>query len=838
MTSSSNNQGPKSERREIATSLEIPLVCEGDTLRIDLTNLPIFFGLSILARDVGEKVITRYFLDRVDVEAEKKVKHSETPELAEMQVENVKVCGDYDVLERILEDREAFHEDLKTVFGSLQMQRWRHHIYPEDPENVSHCLVFLRTRTLESGPYRFRILLERLRSSKKANKYFLRVLFEGLDRRHLDLKSLPHVVVENPEGRTFIAGATRLSQMLYEQVRWASRRGKRTHSEVHRSDSYIFSRLHEAGLDGIRTLEIDWTDGYIELLRSMNSEQLMGVFKKILLLLEDHTVRSLMQAGKTLRADFGNLFVQIDLSQLGRVLNLSFGHTRKVSGIEQYLYDRMPALAGVVDEHRATSSLKGVKVFLIHHVTAEILGFIAALREIGARDVFTLFVHYGEEVPSDFLEALLDMDQEHYRFYSLNNVEEPLSVEGYFLLSPRFSLLHGMKALNEKFLLDRPGYFEAMVRTATRLFLEILWGAIREGTQCIVVEDGGYLAPVLAEWVHDRVRLADLLRENGLPVPGDMEQAVNQPMGEVLDRWLLGTVEHTKNGLERLAETREKKGALARPAFSIAVSRFKVTEEASEVAATILSAVESVLHAQGKVLSRRKALVMGAEGCIGRHLVEQLQTRCISQDRFSCLGVDIRTPQWPGEDPLYAWAGRIRDIPGDLLRKVDLILGVTGKSAMLWEDMETLLLQDGPPVFYLVSGSTKTIEFQNISRGLEGLLKMRNPSIQGFSCRIEGEEISDPQTRRLLGHRYRFVFDRHPANGGEGCVREIWFLGSLMPINFLYYGVPAEVIDMVLAQLLQCSLGLARRVSAGEDLEKKPYAVDHEIDLDGRTISG
>ena len=59
-----------------------------------------------------------------------------------------------------------------------------------------------------------------------------------------------------------------------------------------------------------------------------------------------------------------------------------------------------------------------------------------------------------------------------------------------------------------------------------------------------------------------------------------------------------------------------------------------------------------------------------------------------------------------------------------------------------------------------------------------------------------------------------------------------------MPINFLYYGVPAEVIDMVLAQLLQCSLGLARRVSAGEDLEKKPYAVDHEIDLDGRTISG
>jgi hypothetical protein len=838
MTPSSTKKRPKPDRREISTSLEIPLVREGDTLRIDLTNLPIFFGLSILARGVGEKVITCYYLDRVDVAAEKKVKHSETPELAEMQVENVKVRGDYAVLDRILEDREAFHEDLKTVFGSLQMQRWRSHVYPDDPEAESCCLVFPRTRMLDSGPYRFRILLEMLRSSKKADKFFLRLLFEGMDRRHLDLKSLPHVVVENPEGRTFIAGATRLSQMLYEQVRWAARRGKRTHSEIHQTDSFIFSRLHEAGLNSIVALEIAWTEGYVERLRSMNSEQLMGVFKKILLLLEDHTVRGLLQAGSTLRVDCGDLFVQIDLSQLGRVLNLSFGHRRKVFGIQQYLYDRMPVLSGVTDEHRTASSLKGVNVFLIHHVTAEILGFIAALRELGARDVFTLFVHYGEEVPSDFLEALLALDQEHYRFYSLNNVVEPLSVEGYFLLSPRFSLLHRMKALNEKFLRERPGYFEAMVRTATRLFLEVLLRTVREGTKCIMVEDGGYLAPVLAEWVHDRVRFADLLRENELAVPEEMEQMVDLPMGEVLDRWLLGTVEHTKNGLERLAETCEKKGALARPAFSIAVSTFKVTEEAGEVAATILSAVESVLHAQGKVLSRRKALVIGAEGCIGRHLVEQLRVRCLSPDRFSCLGVDIRKPDRPGEELPYAWAPRIRELPGDLLRKVDLILGVTGKSAMLWEDMEAFLLQEAPSTFYLVSGSTKTIEFQSVSQGLEDLLKMRSPAVQGVPCRIEGEEVCDPQTRRLLGHKYRVVFDPHPANGGEGNVREIWFLGNLMPINFLYYGVPAEVIDVVLAQLLRSSLGLARRVCAGEELQKKPYAVDQEIDLDGEPISG
>jgi len=835
---SASSDHPNSGRREIPTSLEIPLVREGDSLRIDLTNLPIFFGLSILAREVGEKVITRYYLDRVDVEVEKKIKHTETPELAEMQVENVKVCGDYTVLDRILQDRDAFHEDLRTVFGSLQMQRWRRHIYPPDPKTPSKCLVFLRARASVSGsPYPFRVLLERLCSSKKENKYFLRVLFEDLERRHLDLGSLPHVIVDNPEGRTFIAGATRLSRMFFEQVRWAARRGKRTYSEVHRTDSYIFGQMHEAGLSDILALEIAWTEEYVERFRSMNGEQLVGIFKKILLVLEDHTVRGLIQGGHNVRADFGDLFVQIDLSQLGRVLNLCFGHTRKVFDIEQYLYDRMPALTEATDRHRTDTSLGGVKVFLIHHVTAEVLGFIAALRALGAADIFTLFVHYGEDVPSDFLEALLAMDQEHYPCYSLNNVEEPLSVEGYFVLSPRFSLLKRLQTLNEGFLRARPGYFEAMVRVARRLFLEILWRTIREGARCLVVEDGGYLAPILAEWVHGGVRLADLFREEGLPVPEDMELEVGRPMGEILDRWLLGTVEHTKNGLDHLEEICREKGALARPAFSIALSTFKVTEEAAEVAATILSAVESVLHAQGKVLSRRKVLVMGAEGCIGRFLRVQLRTQILSpEDGFSCAGVDLRRPDGTGESIRpYAWAEKIRDLPEELIRQVDLVLGVTGKAAFLWEDMEYLLLQpDGPSVFYLASGSTKTVEFQDVSRGLERLLKMRRPAVRGVPCRIEGEEISDPQTRRLLGYRYRFFFESQPAcGGGAGCTREIRFLGNLMPINFLFYGVPGEVIDVVLAQLLRCSLGLARRVIAGEELAKRPYAVDRQIDLDG-----
>ena len=37
------------------------------------------------------------------------------------------------------------------------------------------------------------------------------------------------------------------------------------------------------------------------------------------------------------------------------------------------------------------------------------------------------------------------------------------------------------------------------------------------------------------------------------------------------------------------------------------------------------------------------------------------------------------------------------------------------------------------------------------------------------------------------------------------------FLADLKPINFLFYGVPTEVIDVVLAQLVSASLELLRQ---------------------------
>ena len=61
-------------------------------------------------------------------------------------------------------------------------------------------------------------------------------------------------------------------------------------------------------------------------------------------------------------------------------------------------------------------------------------------------------------------------------------------------------------------------------------------------------------------------------------------------------------------------------------------------------------------------------------------------------------------------------------------------------------------------------------------------------------------------------------------------------MGNLMPINFLYYGVPGEVMGLVLSQLLRCSLGLVRSVAAGRVTGKSVWAVDRDIDVDGRPL--
>lgn len=821
---------------QIPTSLDIHIERQGEALRIDLSGLPIFFGLSVLARDLGEKIIQQHQLDRVDIDVEKKVRRSQTPELAGLRIENVKVVGEYEAFDRILADPDAFLEELTSVFGTLQMRVWRRHLFPERPDARPKALVFPCTRDPAERAYPFRIVLERVASSKRTGKYFLRAAFEGLEGRRLDLASLPHVVVDRSKARTFIAGSTRLARVFSDRVRWLTQQGKRTYTEEKHADSYVFARLAEAGLHAFETIEVSWTEAYGDLFRSIDPEELTAVFKKLFLLLEDHGFRRLLEAGERVRMDVREVSAYVDLSQLGRSLNVSLGRERKVASLDAYL-GRMPALEDLVNRLAPDRPLGGkVRVLLIHHVTAEILAVIGALKALGAGEVRTLFVHYGEEVPSEFLESLLDLDPERFRAYALDKQVDPRSVEGSFRLSARFSPLDGLEDLDRRFAEERPGYMDAMVQAALRLFADLLVRSIQTGEPCLVVEDGGYLTPALTRRALRGDSLGDLLAEVGTRVPADLGETQDLPLRTVLDRWLIGTVEHTRNGLDRLTEVMEHEGGLVRPAFSIAVSDLKVEEEAREVADSILSAVESILHAEGKVLSRRRPAVVGSSGAIGKNLVRKLGARCQENGSGPVVEVDLRPPAGGDGTSGNRYATAFSRLADDVALGVDLVLGVTGRPAFGWEDLERLLLRGTRKTLYLASGSTKTVEFSDVSRGLDRLLAMPQPAMRGRGCRVRRWEMLDPQTRKPLGQRYRFTLGGEEQRDGRPLVREVCFLGSLMPVNFLYYGVPAEVMDPVLCQLLRCALGLVRRVTTGDPPANAIHAVDRDIDADGHPL--
>src|SRR6185503_3034293 len=155
----------------------------------------------------------------------------------------------------------------------------------------------------------------------------------------------------------------------------------------------------------------------------------------------------------------------------------------------------------------------------------------------------------------------------------------------------------------------------------------------------LVVEDGGYVMPELTRRAQAGETIgtaADAFGVAGLP-----RELRSRPLAAVLDETLVGSVEHTRNGFDRLAAIERAAGRLARPAYSIAISRLKVEDEAREVASGVLAAIEAVYHATGKVLSARHPLVIGSRGAIGSARVAALSGARV---REGIVGLDRRAP--------------------------------------------------------------------------------------------------------------------------------------------------------------------------------------------------
>jgi len=845
-------------RNRIETSLGYALEPEGSLWVLDLSDLPILHGLSVLSRALAEALAVQAKSEPFVIHVERRIRPRENPELLQrFGISTVKVHAGHECIARIADHPEACEHHLRALLGNLQRRRYREALLPGDGASPSRALVAEFSFVSEEIPSRF--VLELLPSShgrqaggrhaEGRHAGCLSITIEDPRGRRLDLASIPHVLIEDLESRTFIAGSTRIAQTWSESLRREAERGRRTFVELKKPTSHLFQQFERAGLGGFERVALQWTDPSMPLILESEPHELEHALKRALLALEDRSLRSLLFDGEIVRVVHEESSVFLDVSQLGRVLNLSLGARRARSDVETFLA-RMPVLSrateggGLVPNAHA-GPLADTSVFLVHHMTSEVVGLIAALRRLGCPDLTCLFVAYGSDEPPSYLEAILDLPSAEFRALSLVNVPSPGEVEGHYRLSSRYSPLAEGDEIRAALARHGRPFVEAMRAAALPAFLRQLATARAAGRRLLVVEDGGYLAPLLNRASLEKRTLRSLLADFGLASEDD------RTLAAALEDVLIGTVEHTRSGFDRLAEIEAQHGRLAFPAFSIAVSRLKVETEAKEVAVSILNAVESVLHASGKILSRRRALVLGSRGAIGGSLVNELLRRLEDPAR-QLLGLDLAvepgpdvergsrkalaSSSAPGSSTSAAKgqrgfneARRFNDLPPEDRLAVDLVLGVTGASVLQGVELEEWLAHGEGRELVLASGSSKTIEFTDLAHWLDGLLKDPRPTLAGEPVEIRSHEVSDPRTGRVYGRRYAFAVPGRAPN-------EVVFLANLTPVNFLFYGVPTELIDEVLAQLVSCSLGLVRR-AAREKLPARLHAVDRDITPDGELLA-
>ncbi|MCA8969240.1 MAG: hypothetical protein KDC95_05630 [Planctomycetes bacterium] len=811
-----------SEKR-IETTLGRPIVPDGDEYVLDLVELPVFRGLSVLSRALGEMFESQAYDAHVDVSIERAIRSTENPELIrEFALRRIRLSVERDLAQRLTQDRECLQDCLRTILGTLQRPRYRDAIFPSDAE-PSHALVF--RLTVADAETRF--VLERIHG-RQDGECALRLTIEDPHGRRLDLTSLPHVDVEELDRRVFVAGSTRIAQTLAEGMRREAERGRRRYSERRRPWQHLFEQLDKAGLDGFEEVLVTWSDEEQPFILESEPNVLETVTKQVLLALEDLDVRQILRRGDVLRVETSETKTWIETSQLGRVLHLSIGSRRTRPDIDAFL-ERMPALSAVVRsacDGADALPLQNTSVFLVHHITSEVLGTIAALRELGCRDLHVVFVSYASEPAADWLAALLDLPEDEFRCHALMHLPAKTSVEGRYALSPRYSRNDGLESIAHALATPGLDYLQAMRRLTVPSFVEFCDAARARGHRVLLVEDGGYVAPVLQDAILRNECIGDVFRTCGLD-PRDQTGDSTKLLANLVDiasqndDAFVGSVEHTRNGYERLVRVGERHGGYAFPSFSIAISEHKFEVESEEVAASVVHAVETVLESGGKILNRRFPAVIGHRGAIGSRTF-----RILSQRLPTVLGVDL-VVEHETERETCTW----RALPVEARRLVDLVIGITGDSVLDGDDIEDWLLHGEPRELLLASGSTKTVEFSGLAQWLDRLRSQDTPRIGSHRVHVRHEEVVDAQTERVYGDRWRFSVE---LPSGEVRERSLVFAAHMTPINFMFYGVATEMIDEILAELVSTSIGLVRRAGT---IPPGLYAVDREIDAWGRPLA-
>lgn len=804
--------------KTIETSLGFPLLQTDRGWEIHLEELRLFTGLSVLAKILADQILDYMETQIGDVSFLYKINPNINPELLEMQIVAIQVYARSGVLDDILFNKDEFHYQFRTIFGTFQRPKWAKRLHPEfygeDPRAVESCALIFPFLLSTGNKKDFRFILERVANTRYTGKFFLRLTIENEDRI-TPILSNGSMIVDDLDLRVYIAGTTKLSESISDKILTASSKGLLSYSEDNAPYSTLFEQLHKTHLEKVDQINFYWNRNFSEIVQDLTKEDQVTLFKKIFLSLEDEAVCRLLQDGETIRLELGIIFVNLYLTRLSRVLNFSLGQDKKSFTLDYYL-KRMPALEKIGNSVGHNLDYANTRIFLIHHITSEIIALIEAFRRLKVDGLDVMFVKYAGVIPSAYLDVLLDVTDKNFFMAGLMRHLTETNKE-YFTPAKYYTDISDHTHLHSYLAEKRLGFLEAMKYLSCYFFLLFLSRAILEEKKVLVIEDGGYLAPLLNEYALNQKTTEEIYTMYGITknIPNV------KSFKDLLQINLVGSVEHTRNGYDRLAAVIKNHGSLINVAYSIAISKNKVVEESKEVAHSILSAIESILHGQGMVLSSKKTIILGAMGNIGSFLSKYLHEGRLHDTNKELIKVDIRYEKITN-DTYRA----LSEIPDEIFLSLELFIGVIGASILKREFLEKLILKGKKSRLIFASGSTKTVEFSELSEFFYEVHTMDSPQIAGVPVRILYDKIIDPQTNSIQGTKVILNFK---LDGAE-VEKILYLLGDLSPINFLFYGVPTETMDLIIAQLTTVSLGLLEQYKSGALPSPGLYAVDHQID--------
>lgn len=813
---------------ELATLGAAPLRQSDRHIALDLSRIRVFRNLHTFVSLLAEEVIEQCAFGAADIMVRRKVDPRLTPELAAAGLDWVTIYVRLDAAEGLPFNHRSFGLRLQMIFRALQTERWGGALFPgyfglQSPEAAAPpALLFpfhLHDAEDPGGHY---YLVEHSRPGR-----FLRITIEDADHSRLQLKHIPHRVVDQPLRRSFFADIFSTAKKIHQGILHDALNHRAEHVETAAQLPDFFAYLKQTGLPRVQQIRFTWpTDDrqmiFLEKSDAAALSESLGMLVKEIQLFEDPAVLQMLAQGQTVEMISGAFHIYCDVSRWGACLNVSFDEIREKQDLADYLAPMKALEAALARRPRA---LAGVRLFVIHHATAEVLGLLKAFADAGCETLATFFVQYAGIVPDAYLETLMSLPPETFRFYGLQKMESRLKLGGAYLLSRHFTPLDDGCAVDQALADEAPDFLGAMRLAAGHLFLKETASARLANRQLLLVEDGGYLAPLLNRFCLEGKTLGDVFAAFRLPLTADDGAML---FSDWLAPVFAGSVEHTKNGYDYVNEVVQALGKLRFPAASIAVSDLKRGPEAQACAISILNAVESILHRLGLIFSRRNVVLLGSAGAISGFLKAELSRRLAEG---SLCGVDIAAGN--GAEGGIREVRTLDDLESGVLRNADMFIGVTGQSLLQRSHLEEILLHGRQPAVFLISGSTKTVEFADAQNYLQSLRDAPDARVGDRAASVDFKPLRDLQTGILQGYEVRLRFTDRPSGD-----KIIYLLGGGMPLNFLYYGIPREIIDEVMAQLFCVSCGLVRRRRAGDPLPPALLAVDREIDSDADWLVG